>query len=159
MNKITFLLGLCTLVILSSCDPARVYEKNIDFENRIWRQDSISSFSFIINDTTLKYNLFYAIRNSVDYPYHNLYINYTLKDSMGNVLSTELNDASLFNPKTGKPKGEGLGDVFDHRILFLENFRFSQLGEHHIDVQQFMRTDSLSEIMSFGIRVEKKENP
>ena len=157
-----FLFAVCSLFIvcfLGACDSLRIYEKNVDFNQRIWLYDSIATFSFDIEDTTQQYNLYYNVRNSLDYPFYNLYLNYELKDSTEALLSSELNNIALFDAKSGDPKGDGLGDVFDHQVLFLQDYRFKSKGTYHVAVQQFMRRDSLPEIMAFGIRVERLEAP
>jgi len=159
MRKALFIALSILCIGLSACDRQRIYEKNIDFEERIWIYDSVPSFTFEIKDTAESYNLYYNIRNSLDYPFHNLYLNYALKDSTEVVLSTELNDISLFDVKTGAPKGDGLGDIFDHQVMFLDAFKFKKTGMYEIEIQQFMRRDSLPEIMSLGLRVEKHEMP
>ena len=66
---------------------------------------------------------------------------------------------NLFDPKTGEPFGNGLGDVFDHQFLLLENYKFERPGPYNFKLQQYMRMDSLPEVLSAGIRVEKVEMP
>jgi gliding motility-associated lipoprotein GldH len=61
----------------------------------------------------------------------------------------------LFDPITGAPLGDGLGDIFDHRILAVSNQRFPENGLYRFKIQQFMRQDSLPLILSVGLRVEK----
>lgn len=145
-----------SLLILAVCsDPLRVYEKNIDFSKNLWLVDSVAQFEFEITESDLSYNLYYNVRNSVSYPYHNLYVRHTLEDSLGNILSSALQNMDLFDPITGAPLGDGLGDIFDHRILAIPNQRFSKNGLYKFKIQQFMRQDSLPLILSIGLRVEK----
>jgi gliding motility-associated lipoprotein GldH len=81
-------------------------------------------------------------------------VQYTLEDSTGNVQSKALQNMDLFDPVTGKPLGEGLGDIFDHRILAISNHHFQQPGQYRFKIQQYMRQDSLPLILSIGLRVE-----
>lgn len=144
------------LLLSTGCsDPNRVYERNVDFSNNLWLADSIAEFEFEIVDTQAAYNLYYNVRNSISYPYNNLYVQYTLEDSLGNVMSKALQNMDLFDPVTGKPKGDGLGDIFDHRILAIPQQRFSKEGWYRFKIQQFMRQDSLPLILSMGLRVER----
>ena len=63
---------------------------------------------------------------------------------------------TLFDPKTGKPLGQsGIGDVFDHQFKLQENYKFDNIGEHTIQLQQYMRKDTLMGIYAVGIRIEK----
>jgi len=131
----------------------------MDFAQNLWLADSIATFEFEITETQPKYNLYYNVRNSISYPYHNLYVQYTLEDSTGNVQSKALQNMDLFDPVTGEPLGDGLGDIFDHRILAISDHQFNNPGWYRFKVQQFMRQDSLPLILSVGLRVELAEAP
>ncbi len=146
---------LLTLLILASCDESRVYETNIDINNKIWLADSIIRHDFEIKDIKETYNLYVNIRNTVGYPYENIYLTYYLKDTANNELRKDLINFNLFDPKTGKPYGDGLGDLFDHQFMVLKDLSFDRPGPYVFELQQYMRMDSLPEIMSVGLRVEK----
>jgi gliding motility-associated lipoprotein GldH len=143
------------LLIFAACsDPARVYEQNLDLPGNLWLADKTAEFEFEIKDSERTYNLYYNIRNSLSYPYHNLYVRHVLEDSIGNELASALQNMDLFDPVTGKPLGEGLGDIFDHKILAISNKKFPEDGWYRFKIQQFMRQDSLPLILSIGLRVE-----
>ena len=62
----------------------------------------------------------------------------------------------LFDAKTGKPLGKsGIGDLYDHRFILLNNYKFKNKGKYRIVFEQFMRMDTLPGIMAVGLRVEK----
>lgn len=143
------------IILLSSCDDTRVYEKNYDFEKREWLVNDVPSFEFTVA-TNQPYNLYCNLRNSVAYPYSRLFVNYTLKDSTGLELKKELINTYLFNEKTGEPIGSsGLGDIYDQQIILLKEYSFTQPGTYTIRFEQFMRTDTLQGILAVGLRVEK----
>ena len=73
------------------------------------------------------------------------------------MLKEELREYNFFDPKTGEPFGSGLGDLFDHKIPLEENFQFQNSGEYTIELQQFMRMDTLPFVLSVGARVEFSE--
>jgi gliding motility-associated lipoprotein GldH len=150
-----YLLCIATIFALVACDEQRVYEKNLDLAGNQWYIDTIPSFTFRIDDPNLNYNIYYNIRNAVNYPYYNLYVTYSLQDSTGKAISSHLQNLILADSKTGKPLGNGLGDLFDHQILSLKNYRFPSAGPYTFRVKQYMRQDPLPLIMSVGIRVEK----
>jgi len=152
VKNILLAIGLCILIF--GCDDARYYEKNVDFDNKIWLADSVASFPVAIENSDQTYNLYLNIRNVNTYPYHNLYVKYSIADSSGNEVAGDLINNSLFHEKTGKPYGSGLGDIFSHQFLFLEDYKFGKSGTYTIEVQQFMRQDSLKGIVSAGVRVE-----
>ena len=61
--------------------------------------------------------------------------------------------------KTGKPMGDGLGDLFDHKIIALKNYRFPRAGKYTFKVRQYMRQDPLPAILSMGVSVETVAGP
>jgi gliding motility-associated lipoprotein GldH len=153
-----FLLLLLAVAALCGCDETRLYEKNHDFKNRYWLANELPSFDFTIEDTAQPINLYCNLRNSLSYPYSRIFIRYTLKDTTGAELKGELIDSYLFDKKTGEPQGtSGLGDIYDHQLPLLKNFKFAQPGKYTIQFEQFMRTDTLSGILAVGFRVEQAE--
>jgi gliding motility-associated lipoprotein GldH len=147
----------CSFLFVA-CDDQRIVEKNVDFKNKIWLSDSLVTLPFEITDTQKNYNIYFNLRNTVSYPYENIYITYYLKDTANVELEKNLVNYNLFDTKSGKPFGSGLGDVFDHQFLLLENFEFSKPGLYVLQVQQYMRMDSLTEVVSAGTRVEQVTN-
>jgi len=101
------------------------------------------------------YNIYYNLRNSLSYPYYNLYLTRYLTDEKGTQIESRLDEILLMDPKTGEPRGEGLGDLFDHKVLIKNNYRFPKPGTYTIRIKQYMRQDPLPEILSVGIAVEK----
>lgn len=155
-----FILMVLTCIIgLVSCDKNRVYEVNAELSDKFWLADSTVTFDFEVKNTKTKYNLLYNIRNTIDYPYHNLYIRYSLKNSDGRQIAGKLVGQNLFDPVTGQPYGSGLGDVFDHQFKLLNNYKFSNVGKYQLELKQYMRMDTLPDILAVGYRLERvKQN-
>lgn len=144
-------------VLATSCDSSRVYEDFNDMEEAFWHLDSIQTFDFEIIETAKPYNLKATFRNASSYPFYNLYFQYTLQDSSGNVIKKQLKQVDLFDPKTGEPFGSGLGDLFDHSFVLEENYLFENAGSYSLSFEQYMRRDTLPFILSVGARVEFAE--
>lgn len=150
------------LLLLSCADGNRYFEENQDLKNAEWFKSEAPRFEFEIVDTSASYHLFYNVRNTLDYPYYNLYLQYTVSDTIQE-LKSEQNELYLFDPGSGKPSGGGglfglssFGDVYDHQYPFLIAYKFPHPGTYTIDLRQYMRNeDPLKEIMSIGIRIEK----
>jgi gliding motility-associated lipoprotein GldH len=143
-------------VLFSACDDGRVYENNYDFEDRYWLVRDQPSFEFEIKDTTVRYNLYCNVRNTVSFPYSRLFIKYYLADSLSGPAEKQLVEKFLFDKSTGKPQGSsGLGDIYDQRIPLIQNHRFARSGKYKVKFEQFMRTDTLPGILAVGLRVEK----
>jgi len=145
-------------VVLWACSDNRVYEQVIDFDGQEWIISDKPSFEFQIDDANIKYNIFSDIRNAVSYPYARFYFTYYLQDSSGVVIQKKLMGEYLFNAKSGEPTGKsGIGDLYDHRFLLLQNYQFPRQGKYKIVFEQFMRMDTLPGIVAIGVRVEKVE--
>lgn len=153
--------ALLTLTILGfllvACDSTKVYEEFSDFEDAFWHQDSVITFQFEIENANQPYNLIAHFRNSQSYPFYNMYYNYTLRNDGGEVLSEKQMEIELFDAKTGEPKGSGIGDLFDNSQLVLDNYTFPESGSYSVDLQQYMRRDTLPYVLSVGWRVETIE--
>ena len=140
-------------LLFFACDNTSVFEGKKDFDDRYWVLNDPAEFEFDILEPEKTYNLSVNVRNSSKYQFQNLYIQYYLEDSTGRVLSEDLKNIQLFNPITGVPVGQGIGDIFDLERLFLENYSFQNPGKCKVRIDQFMRRDTLPEILSVGIRV------
>lgn len=150
---------LLILVVMFGCDPSRVLEDNQELPAYVWVKGQRVNFDFQIDDAYGSYNLYMNVRNSNLYPFQNLYCKYFLADSSGEILHDELVNLLLFEPKTGNPLGDGLGDLFDHQQLILSDYTFDHPGNYSIGFEQYMRVDSLPLILSVGARVERFSSP
>ena len=149
-------LGLVVFVVLFvlGCDTNAIYSEYTDIEDGKWYIKNAPSFTFDIKDAE-PYNLYYNLRNSLSYGYFNLYLTRYLRDANGKELESRLDELLLMDPKTGKPNGDGLGDLFDHKFLIKSNYRFPKPGKYTMQIRQYMRQDPLLNILSVGITVEK----
>ena len=143
------------LFSMVSCDPSRIYETNRDFENGQWVSGDTAYFAIQVPDSATRYNLLLNVRNTIDFNTARLFIQYELSDS-NKVIRKRLVEQNLFDRKTGEPFGEsGLGDIFSHRFVLENGISFKKAGEIQIKLNHMMRTDTLSEIRSVGIRLER----
>lgn len=154
MKKIFTIFLLC--FIFFSCDSNRHFEENFDFENKTWNIEVLPEFEFEITDIERPYNLYYNIRNTVDFPYSRIFITWYLQDEDGKPIQEKLQFNYLFDEKTGKPFGRSsIGDVYSHRFEILSNYQFTKPGLYRLKLEQFMRVNELKGILSTGIRVEE----
>lgn len=149
------IIGLSFMV--SACDTDRLYEANTDFENQFWMASDSVNLTFPISKTDTSYTVFFNVRNSNNYPYHNLFIKYWLIGPEDDTLSSSLEEFYLFDKSTGQPFGSGIGDIFEHRMPMIENVSFPDSGNYKIVLQHYMRPDTLKEILSAGFRLEYTE--
>lgn len=156
MNKVSSLLILImNLALLTGCNTNTVYSEYEDLEDGKWYINHAPAFTFRIEDTSQPYNIYYNLRNAISYPYYNLYLTRYLNDSTGRTIESRLDELLLMDAKTGEPNGDGLGDIFDHKVLIKQNYRFPKAGQYTIRIKQYMRQNPLPDILSVGISVEK----
>ncbi len=154
MKFVTFIPLILCLCVFSCTNNGEIKEIR-DFKDGKWPVSKKEVFSFDIKDISREYQMNFLIRNSVSYPYYNLYLNQVLTGPSGEVLSSSMDEVILFEEKTGKPYGDGLGDIFDHRIKApkYRNFRFPKPGKYKWVISHNMRPDPLNGILSAGIEI------
>lgn len=157
IKKLKKYILILLLAGLLSCTENVVYQNNIDFDSGKWPMESNTDFVFVVKDTSVSYNLAYTLRNSLDYPYYNLYLKYQIKDSTGNTIDENLQELILMNPKTGQPLGSGFSKMFDHQFISVRDYKFPAPGKYHFKVTHYMRHDTLPEIYSLGLKVIQNE--
>lgn len=145
---------ILTLVLIS-CDPGRIYEKNIRIPEGIWMRDHIVQFEVPVEDTLSSHNLYVNVRNTSLYPMSNLYLFITTTAPSGHsVLDTV--EVILADEK-GKWLGSGLGDIWDLQQPYKNNVRFAQQGTYRFEFEQAMRPERLPFVLDVGLRVEKAD--
>jgi gliding motility-associated lipoprotein GldH len=147
--------ALCLLLCFASCDESIVYKAHEDIEDGLWYIKTKPEFKVEIKDTATAYNVYYLFRNTLQYPYYNLYITRQLTGPDGKLISNSLEELFVSNEITGKPFGKGLGDLFDHKVPVLKNYTFPRSGTYTFTLSQSMRQNPLPFILSVGISVEK----
>ena len=143
--------SLCILFSLSGCDRNRIFEKHVDLKGS-WPLQSSQLFEFDIIDSEIPYQITGMVRNKNSYAFNNLYVKFELfhEDSL---IKTNLTEVILFEPKTGKPLGSGMGSTFDRNFDFVKSHTFETSGHYKIKLTQFMRLDTLKDIDRIGVRV------
>lgn len=148
--------GLFALAsVVFGCGQSAVYKDLQDCENGEWAIADVKRFEFEILDASKSYRINYLLRNAEQYPFYNIYLKSWLKDSTGKSMKSGMEELILFDEKTGKPLGDGLGDLFDHRFAASQYkvVRFPSAGKYSFEIQQNMRPDPLVGLLSVGIEV------
>ena len=144
------------LLLLSSCDPARVYEQNIELPENNWAIDNAPVFEFEIKDTTQQYAAYVNLRYNLEYDFYNLYLQHELIGPDGKQVSKKLHEVLLMDTKTGKPLGKGSSDTFDLQQLILNDLSFPKAGTYKLKITQYMRRDPLPHVQAVGVRIATK---
>ena len=152
-KKLSFFLLILVGAAFAGCDPSRLFEENKKIEKNEWDQRASLVFRVPITDTVTSYNVYINVRNAGFYKFSNLYL-FINTSFPGGQIQRDTLECTLAAPD-GQWLGEGLGDIWDNRILFKQNVRFPQTGEYTFELIQAMRINPLPGIMDAGIRIEK----
>lgn len=143
------------LMIFSSCDPQRVYEKNIRINPDGWPAEEEILFEVPINDSVQLHNFYINLRHSENYRFSNLYL---FIDSYlpGGSHARDTIELILADNK-GKWYGKGFGKIKEYQVLIRKAVTFPVTGVYKIGIMQGMRTENLQGIEDVGIRIERME--
>ncbi|WP_440068468.1 gliding motility lipoprotein GldH [Tenacibaculum discolor] len=155
-------IGIFFLVamLLASCDSNSEFDNYITLPKSAWNKKNTIQFTFPINDSIGKKNLFINLRNNKDYAYSNLFLITQMDFPDGQIIidTLEYDMADV----TGKFLGEGFTDIKENKLFYKENITFPRKGEYTFKVRQAMRkngeiegVEELEGITHVGFRIEK----
>lgn len=147
-----FLLALIGISFFSSCGPEIVYEKELAINTSGWTYGDTLHYDFDIADTNKLYNLFLDLEHTTDFSTQNLYVKIYTGFPNGQRLSQVLS-IDIAN-KLGQWLGECSGNICHLDIPIQRNAYFNQLGMHTFTLEQYMRTEALSDLQGASFRVE-----
>jgi gliding motility-associated lipoprotein GldH len=152
-------LGLLTIIILFffGCDSTRVYE---DFQElpEGWAVGDTLQFRVLLDGSEGPYDFTTQFRCDAAYPYSNLYYYLLINNRKDSILFTGLKEVMLFEPKTGKPLGSGLGDLYNVEHPVLSDFSVIGKDSLMVSIIQYMRIDKLQGVDRVGLRVNVQED-
>ncbi len=143
------------MIVLSSCNDERFYEKNVAIPNESWGKNEKIVFEVQVDDTLAQYDFYINVRNSGAYSYANLFVFLNTVFPEGELARDTL-EIFLADP-AGKWLGQGSGDIYDNRILFKKQTSFPVKGTYKFEFEHAMRQDVLPDIIDIGMRIEKSD--
>jgi len=153
MKKILMFILIST--VLLSCNKNKVYEKRIDFEKYTWNRFLPIYFEFPIKEVNYNYNIYLTLRHITQYPYNNLKVNLTIYSPSGDERTTM--HVFQVKDKEGKFLGDGMGDLWDLKLLAKQNISFKDPGNYKIQIDNLMDYFDIVGLMNIGVIVEKTE--
>ena len=152
MNKAIYYI-ITAYLIVTSCDPNRLYEQNLNIPKDKWEQLNLIEFRPEIKDTVSPDHIYINIRNTGEYPFSNLFLFVTTYSPLGYSIKDTF-ECTLADEK-GKWLGKGFGNIWSNQILYKKYVKFPFPGTYTFEYQQAMRTEELPGIIDVGLRIEK----
>ncbi len=159
-NKIGVLFFM--VLLIASCNLKSDFDEYIALPSSAWHRTNTVQFTFPVNDSIGKKNLFINLRNTKDYAYSNLFLIAQMNFPDGQVivdtLEYDMADA------TGKFLGQGFSDIKENKLFYKENITFPSTGAYTFKVRQAMRKngeiegiETLEGITHVGFSIEKTQ--
>lgn len=142
------------MVCICSCGQVDVFEKNTVIPSYKWSPAFAATGTFDITDTLSAYNIYIVLRHTDGFKYNNIWLNVGLQ-SPGDTMFSQKVDLSLGKDPDGW-EGTGMNDIWEVRkLLNSKPSRFKKSGEYKFNIEQLMRDNPLTDVMSAGLRIEK----
>lgn len=150
---------IVTAIALTACtDENTVFEENVEITDARWAVGDRAVLTVEITDTVSQHNFLINVRNTEDYPYRNLYV--FLKTTFPNGKTSRDTVGLYLADASGRWLGSGNGYLSSgrypsNRVMYAYNKRFPISGTYTFEIEQAMRTDTLTGIRNIGLRIEK----
>ncbi|CAM1358364.1 Gliding motility lipoprotein precursor GldH (modular protein) [Tenacibaculum litopenaei] len=153
------LMGFLMLSVVA-CDSKGVFDAYLPLSHQKWEAANTLDFSFEVNDTLSKHDLFINLRNNKDYAYSNLFVITQMDFPDG----TQVIDTLEYDMATaaGEFLGKGMTDIKENKLFYKEKITFPNTGMYHFKIKQSMRKmgavqgiEALPGVTHVGFRIEK----
>ncbi len=153
ISKISILL---VVILFSACNNSVVYNENKEVNQQAWKTTDKLYYEVDITDTIKSYKLAINIRNTIEYPYSNIffYMNTVLPN--GKVTKCDTIECYLAYPD-GTWKGKGTSKIRDNRFWIAKNIKFEQKGKYTFELRQATIDSTLKGICDVGLHLEYQD--
>lgn len=153
MKSLLHIASLFILVcMLAACQLGPVYNEFVEVSDQGWQRDSVSTFTFHIDDTLSSYQMLIYLRYVETYPYQNIWLFVHDAECMEQPHDTL--EYYLANDR-GEWLGQGKNGVIEMPMLYQQERYFSHSGDYTLRVQQAMRDECLMGIRNIGLVIKK----
>ena len=153
----TLLAAVAVVLLFNACTQIEIFEKDTAIPKYEWQQNFYAKGDFLITDTASPYNIYLVLRHTDAYQYNNIWLNVGLQPP-GDTMHVQKVDLSLGDDARGW-YGSGMNDIWEVRSLLNNGARrFKQPGKYSFTISQIMRDNPLLNVMSAGLRIEKRKD-
>ncbi|TCK83181.1 gliding motility lipoprotein GldH [Albibacterium bauzanense] len=137
---------------LAACSDNALIDQNIPIKNKAWLYEQKPLFPVHITNKDTPYHLYLNLRNSIDYPFSNIFI-LIHQQNPDKTRITYRVEVKLANPE-GLWKGKSAGSLISQQVRFLKDYHFTDTGKYTFQFEQNMRVNGLKGISDIGLRIE-----
>lgn len=153
ISKISILL---VVILFSACNNNVVYDENKEVNQQAWKTTDKLYYEIDITDTIKSYKLAINIRNTIEYPYSNIYFYMNTILPNGKVTKCDTIECYLAYPD-GTWKGKGNSKIRDNRFWIAKNIKFEQKGKYTFELRQATIDSTLKGICDVGLHLEYQD--
>ncbi len=153
ISKISILL---VVILFSACNNNVVYDENKEVNQQVWKTTDKLYYEVDITDTIKSYKLAINIRNTIEYPYSNIYFYMNTILPNGKVTKCDTIECYLAYPD-GTWKGKGNSKIRDNRFWIAKNIKFEQKGKYTFELRQATIDSTLKGICDVGLHLEYQD--
>jgi gliding motility-associated lipoprotein GldH len=155
------ILSLWAFVLLCGCGSEHLADYQT-IPNGEWSEDQPIEFSLPKLDSTAQYDVLLSLRNSIDYPFNNLFLLVTLSHPDG-YQQVDTLEYRMARPD-GSWLGVGAGNLKDNLLEYRRAMTFDQAGHYRLSLAHALRRNgevqgvsSLNGVMELGYQLIKIE--
>jgi len=149
VNRLFSILLLCIL-LLTSCGSDAVFNQSFVIKDHSWKDTFRPVFKVNITDTTKTYDCVLTVRTTVDFPYSNLWLYWTINGPMGKSKRFPL-EVVTADP-TGKWTGDKSGSLVSFSKLFM-HVKFTKKGTYKLTFEQATTQQTVPEVVDVTLDV------
>lgn len=155
MKKFILLLS-ASLLILSACNPNRIYETHQkDFPGYWWFRNQVIEFTPGISDTVSRYRIYLALRHVYGFQFERAAVKLTTVSPSG-ISESRNYEFPVFGPDR-KYLSDCAEDICDLETVVEKDVIFHETGNYRFLVEHAMPVDSVPNVMEFGLIIEKMQ--
>lgn len=153
ISRLTTAAALCAAAVCAGCSPAGNSFSSYEFLPQDgWRYGDTIVFRPEMADSTATGVLTLSLRHTNDYAYSNLWLEVSVRDSLGQTTDTV---NVVMADRLGRWLGRGIGTDFQPSDTIAPRIRLNRGSE--IRVRHIMRVDNLTDVEQIGIAFTEEE--
>lgn len=153
MNPTRFTLLLFIIVLTISCNKNNIYKESFSLPDNHWEKNNIVTFSPKIQDTSITYNIVFALRHIYGFQIKDLPLVFEVVSPSG---VTNTYDYTLrFYDENLKPLSDCAGDYCDLETTIAPEYTFTETGIYTFKVRYNIKAEMIPNIMLVGLMIDK----